>query len=125
MAAGEKQQQRKRTRKRPIEQQRWETFELQMVSDPWGEEARCSDDYEEDKEFCSLPSADELAYEMEQIGVGVEPSAYPPPRGVFCTRTLDLREVKVIGYDMDYTLIDYRCVRGREHKPARLPRDTR
>jgi len=31
----------------------------------------------------------------------------PPTRGVFCNRTLNLRGVKAIGYDMDYTLIHY------------------
>ncbi|MCY3850730.1 MAG: HAD-IG family 5'-nucleotidase [Acidimicrobiaceae bacterium] len=36
----------------------------------------------------------------------------PPPerrhtRGVFCNRTLNLRGVRAIGYDMDYTLIHY------------------
>ncbi|HET6344565.1 MAG TPA: 5'-nucleotidase domain-containing protein, partial [Myxococcota bacterium] len=34
----------------------------------------------------------------------------PPPRsrGIFCNRTLNLRQVRAIGYDMDYTLIHYR-----------------
>jgi 5'-nucleotidase len=30
------------------------------------------------------------------------------PRGIFCNRTLNLRSVRAIGYDMDYTLVDYR-----------------
>ena len=30
-----------------------------------------------------------------------------PTRGVFCNRTLNLRAVRAIGYDMDYTLIHY------------------
>ncbi|GJM43977.1 MAG: haloacid dehalogenase [Gemmatimonadota bacterium] len=30
-----------------------------------------------------------------------------PGRGVFCNRTLNLRSIKAIGYDMDYTLIHY------------------
>ena len=30
-----------------------------------------------------------------------------PNRGVFCNRTLNLRGVRAIGYDMDYTLIHY------------------
>ena len=34
--------------------------------------------------------------------------AVPPGRGVFCNRTLNLRSVRAIGYDMDYTLVDYR-----------------
>lgn len=29
-------------------------------------------------------------------------------RGIFCNRTLNLRSVRAIGYDMDYTLVDYR-----------------
>lgn len=34
----------------------------------------------------------------------------PPPtsRRIFCNRTLNLRSIKAIGYDMDYTLIHYR-----------------
>lgn len=32
----------------------------------------------------------------------------PDPRGVFCNRTLNLRGIKAIGYDMDYTLVHYR-----------------
>ena len=31
----------------------------------------------------------------------------PPERGVFCNRTLNLRSIQAIGYDMDYTLIHY------------------
>ena len=37
---------------------------------------------------------------------------FPPPpdrtRQIFCNRTLNLRAIKAIGYDMDYTLIHYR-----------------
>ncbi|MBP1627054.1 MAG: superfamily [Holophagaceae bacterium] len=29
-------------------------------------------------------------------------------RGLFCNRTLNLRAIKAIGYDMDYTLVEYR-----------------
>jgi HAD superfamily 5'-nucleotidase-like hydrolase len=32
----------------------------------------------------------------------------PVPRGMFCNRTLNLRRIQAIGYDMDYTLIHYR-----------------
>jgi HAD superfamily 5'-nucleotidase-like hydrolase len=32
----------------------------------------------------------------------------PPERGVFANRTLNLRSVPAVGYDMDYTLIHYR-----------------
>ncbi|ATB35087.1 haloacid dehalogenase [Cystobacter fuscus] len=34
--------------------------------------------------------------------------APPPERGLFCNRTLNLRAIKAIGYDMDYTLIHYK-----------------
>lgn len=41
-----------------------------------------------------------------------EPSiTFPSPapgRGIYCNRTLNLRSIKAIGYDMDYTLIHYR-----------------
>ncbi|MBN2432096.1 MAG: HAD-IG family 5'-nucleotidase [Acidobacteria bacterium] len=39
----------------------------------------------------------------------LDPSfAQPPPeRGIFCNRTLNLRSLRAIGYDMDYTLIHY------------------
>lgn len=32
----------------------------------------------------------------------------PPERGLFCNRTLNMRAIKAVGYDMDYTLIHYR-----------------
>jgi HAD superfamily 5'-nucleotidase-like hydrolase len=38
------------------------------------------------------------------------PKAVNPPRkrGIFCNRTLNMRAIRAIGYDMDYTLIHYR-----------------
>ncbi len=33
----------------------------------------------------------------------------PPDRGIFCNRTLNMRAIRAIGYDMDYTLIHYRA----------------
>jgi 5'-nucleotidase len=39
------------------------------------------------------------------------PPAFPHPsrvRGIFCNRTLNLRAIRAIGYDMDYTLVHYR-----------------
>jgi 5'-nucleotidase len=30
-----------------------------------------------------------------------------PERGIFCNRTLNMRSIKAVGYDMDYTLIHY------------------
>jgi HAD superfamily 5'-nucleotidase-like hydrolase len=35
-------------------------------------------------------------------------AAFPPERGTFCNRTLNLRAIRAIGYDMDYTLVHYR-----------------
>ncbi len=35
-------------------------------------------------------------------------SPLPRNRGVFCNRTLNFRSLRAIGYDMDYTLVDYR-----------------
>ncbi len=35
------------------------------------------------------------------------PPLTPPWRGLFCNRTLNLRAIKAIGYDMDYTLVHY------------------
>jgi 5'-nucleotidase len=32
----------------------------------------------------------------------------PPTRGIFCNRTLNMRRIHAVGYDMDYTLIHYR-----------------
>ena len=32
----------------------------------------------------------------------------PPEREIFCNRTLNLRAIEAVGYDMDYTLIHYR-----------------
>ena len=36
-----------------------------------------------------------------------EMPAVTPERRVFCNRTLNLRSVRTIGYDMDYTLVHY------------------
>jgi HAD superfamily 5'-nucleotidase-like hydrolase len=52
-------------------------------------------------------------------------SAAPPrERGIFCNRTLNLRAIRAIGYDMDYTLIHYRMEewerRAYEHLKQKL-----
>ena len=48
----------------------------------------------------------------------------PAERGIFCNRTLNLRAIKAIGYDMDYTLVHYRVEawerRAYEHLRALL-----
>ncbi|HEU4420054.1 MAG TPA: 5'-nucleotidase domain-containing protein, partial [Planctomycetota bacterium] len=31
----------------------------------------------------------------------------PPERRVFCNRTLNMRSIRAIGFDMDYTLVHY------------------
>jgi 5'-nucleotidase len=51
----------------------------------------------------------------------------PRGRGVFCNRTLNFRALRAIGYDMDYTLVDYRAdefeLRVYEFARERLLRD--
>ena len=37
-----------------------------------------------------------------------DPWTVPPERRVWCNRTLNMRAIKAIGYDMDYTLVHYR-----------------
>ena len=46
------------------------------------------------------------------IGTGTHgepgvPDAFEHPRGLFCNRTLNLRKIQAVGYDMDYTLVHY------------------
>jgi len=36
------------------------------------------------------------------------PAAIPPERRIYANRTLNMRSIRAIGYDMDYTLIHYR-----------------
>jgi 5'-nucleotidase len=44
-----------------------------------------------------------------------------PGRGIYCNRTLNLRSIDVIGYDMDYTLVHYRTEEweGRAYRHAK------
>ncbi len=44
----------------------------------------------------------------------------PGPRRVFANRTLNLRAIQAIGYDMDYTLVHYRVDTWEERAYARL-----
>lgn len=48
----------------------------------------------------------------------------PPERGIYCNRTINLRTIEAIGFDMDYTLIHYRSEewerRAYEHVKQRL-----
>ncbi|XP_024520230.1 cytosolic purine 5'-nucleotidase isoform X2 [Selaginella moellendorffii] len=55
---------------------------------------------------------------LEELNV---PAQYPhgiASRGIFCSRTLNLRSIAAIGYDMDYTLIQYNvnAWEGRAYK---------
>jgi hypothetical protein len=69
---------------------------------------------------CCLPALQSVLNELDV------PHRWPagsPERGVYCSRTLNLRSIKAIGYDMDYTLIHYDVnaweVRGRREARAR------
>ena len=48
----------------------------------------------------------------------------PPGRRVFCNRTLNMRSIRAVGYDMDYTLVHYRVEewerRAYQHLRARF-----
>lgn len=44
---------------------------------------------------------------LDELEVPHRWPAGSPERGVYCSRTLNLRSIKAIGYDMDYTLIHY------------------
>ncbi|RLB50330.1 MAG: HAD family hydrolase [Deltaproteobacteria bacterium] len=55
----------------------------------------------------------------------IDPIEMPPPeRGIYCNRTLNLRSLRAVGFDMDYTLIHYRPeeweLRAYEHLRGRL-----
>jgi len=58
------------------------------------------------------------------VGTGVHGAgAHPPepfehPRGLFCNRTLNLRKIKAVGYDMDYTLVHYHVALWEERAYA-------
>ncbi|KAM7278149.1 hypothetical protein ACFE04_005283 [Oxalis oulophora] len=44
---------------------------------------------------------------LSDLGIPSPFSARYSPRGIFCSRTLNLRSISAIGYDMDYTLMHY------------------
>jgi 5'-nucleotidase len=56
--------------------------------------------------------------------LALAPAPIPRERGIFCNRTLNLRSIRAVGYDMDYTLIHYRTEawerRAFEHLQLRL-----
>jgi HAD superfamily 5'-nucleotidase-like hydrolase len=51
-------------------------------------------------------------------GASPSPPPFRHPRGLFCNRTLNLRKIKAIGYDMDYTLIHYHAALWEERAHA-------
>lgn len=51
--------------------------------------------------------AEEAESLLNHLGIQDPFSSMQSPRGIFCSRTLNLRSISAIGYDMDYTLIHY------------------
>lgn len=51
--------------------------------------------------------AQEAEHLLNDFGIPSPSSARNSPRGIFCSRTLNLRSISAIGYDMDYTLMHY------------------
>lgn len=49
-----------------------------------------------------------------------DPDLPKSTRGIFCNRTLNMRRIKAIGYDMDYTIIHYRMEVWEERAYAML-----
>jgi HAD superfamily 5'-nucleotidase-like hydrolase len=67
-----------------------------------------------------LANSSSLGSELASADLG--PVSANPERGVFCNRTLNLRSIRAIGYDMDYSLIHYR-VEVWEHEAFEHVRD--
>ena len=57
-------------------------------------------------DIAALPLAD-LESRLEETMPTPRPPRIDPHRGVYCSRTLNMRNIQVIGYDMDYTLLEY------------------
>ncbi|KAF8017678.1 hypothetical protein BT93_H2772 [Corymbia citriodora subsp. variegata] len=51
--------------------------------------------------------ADEAEDLLRKLGIPSPFACRCSPRGIFCSRTLNLRSISAIGYDMDYTLMHY------------------
>lgn len=51
--------------------------------------------------------AREAETSLSELGLADLFSSRNSPRGIYCSRTLNLRSITAIGYDMDYTLIHY------------------
>ncbi|GFP83077.1 cytosolic purine 5'-nucleotidase [Phtheirospermum japonicum] len=52
----------------------------------------------------------EAEHLLNHLGIPDPLSSRYSPRGIFCSRTLNLRSISAIGYDMDYTLMHYNVV---------------
>jgi len=53
---------------------------------------------------------------------GIRQGRPSPGRRIFCNRTLNLRSIKAIGYDMDYTLIHYRVEKWEQRSFTHMRR---
>ncbi len=49
---------------------------------------------------------DDVYPRVDDLQASFEPP--PPERGIYCNRTLNLRSIRAMGFDMDYTLVHYR-----------------
>ncbi|BFG14789.1 hypothetical protein CerSpe_010630 [Prunus speciosa] len=54
--------------------------------------------------------AEEAEDLLRDLGIPTPFSSRQSPRGIFCSRTLNLRSISAIGYDMDYTLMHYNVI---------------
>ncbi|KAH0993225.1 hypothetical protein GBA52_004708 [Prunus armeniaca] len=54
--------------------------------------------------------AEEAEDLLRDLGIPTPFSSRQSPRGIFCSRTLNLQSISAIGYDMDYTLIHYNVI---------------
>lgn len=57
-----------------------------------------------------MPRGDVPSVQSEPVSLpplATTPVAPPAGRGLYCNRTLNLRAIRAIGYDMDYTLVHY------------------
>ncbi|KAF3332907.1 5'-nucleotidase domain-containing protein 4 isoform X1 [Carex littledalei] len=58
-------------------------------------------------EEIAMKEAKEAEALLQHLRIADPLAVRQSPRGIFCTRTLNLRSIGAIGYDMDYTLIHY------------------
>ncbi|CAL2226487.1 unnamed protein product [Prunus armeniaca] len=54
--------------------------------------------------------AEEAEDLLRDLGIPTPFSSRQSARGIFCSRTLNLRSISAIGYDMDYTLMHYNVI---------------